>query len=151
MLRKCIDNCLNWIYCISVINTIGGQAMFVLDYKTKIPIYEQIQSQVVSFIALGIFKPDQQLPAVRQLASDLGVNPNTVQKAYQELERLGYIYSHTGKGSFISPLQDSLALVKQEKKNDLSELLFALKALGVTYQEVLALVERTYKQGEKAT
>lgn len=125
--------------------------MFVLDYKTKIPIYEQIQSQVISFIALGLFKPEQQLPAVRQLANDLGVNPNTVQKAYQELERLGYIYSHTGKGSFISPLQDSLALVKQEKKNDLISLLEEFKGLGITYQEVAVLVEKTYEQGEKTT
>jgi GntR family transcriptional regulator len=59
--------------------------MIVLDYKTKLPIYEQIQNQVIHFIALGLFTPNQQLPAVRQLASDLGVNPNTVSKAYREL------------------------------------------------------------------
>ncbi len=125
--------------------------MFVLDYKTKIPIYEQIQTQVISFIALGLFKPDQQLPAVRQLAGDLGVNPNTVQKAYQELERMGYIYSHTGKGSFISTQQDSLKLAREEMKSDLVKTLEALKALGIPLQEVTDLVLKTYKQGEKTT
>ena len=93
--------------------------MFILDYKTKIPIYEQIQSQVINFIALGLLKPNQQLPAVRQLASDLGVNPNTVAKAYQELEKQGYIVSHTGRGTFIS---DSKAALTSLIKDYLSEL-----------------------------
>jgi GntR family transcriptional regulator len=123
--------------------------MFVLDYKTKLPIYEQIQSQVIHFIALGLFKPEQQLPAVRQLASDLGVNPNTVSKAYQELERLGFVVSHTGKGTFINTQQDSLQLIRENKKNELGEVAEICKSLGITFKEVHDIIEVTYKEGDR--
>ena len=123
--------------------------MFVLDYKTKLPIYEQIQSQVIHFIALGLFTPEQQLPAVRQLASDLGVNPNTVSKAYQELERLGFVVSHTGKGTFINTQQDSLKLIRESKKNELGEVAESCKSLGITFKEVHDIIEVTYKEGDR--
>lgn len=123
--------------------------MFVLDYKTKLPIYEQIQDQVIHFIALGLFTPDQQLPAVRQLASDLGVNPNTVSKAYQELERLGFVVSQMGKGTFINAQQDTLRLVKNSKKNELRDCAETCKSLGITYKELHDIIELTYKEGDQ--
>lgn len=120
--------------------------MFALDYKTKIPIYEQIQDQVISFIALGIFKPNEQLPAVRQLASDLGVNPNTVAKAYQELERLGYIVSQTGRGSFISDTPNALGMLKNEFLDQLSELLSKMKSLNIPYKDIILVVNSNFKE-----
>lgn len=123
--------------------------MFALDYKTKIPIYEQIQDQVISFIALGIFKPNEQLPAVRQLASDLGVNPNTVAKAYQELEKLGYIVSQTGRGSFISDTSNTLIMLKNEYLEQLNKLLKTMKSLNITYQEIILAINSNFKEEER--
>lgn len=123
--------------------------MFALDYKTKIPIYEQIQDQVISFIALGIFKPNEQLPAVRQLASDLGVNPNTVAKAYQELERLGYIVSQTGRGSFISNTSNTLTMLKNEYLEQLNKLIETMKSLNIPYQEIILAINSNFKEEER--
>ncbi|HBS91593.1 MAG TPA: GntR family transcriptional regulator [Erysipelotrichaceae bacterium] len=122
--------------------------MFTLNYKSRLPIYEQIQSQVIEFIALGYLKPHHQLPAVRQLASDLGVNPNTVQKAYQELERMGYIYSQIGKGSFINEQQDVLQLTKNQKFDDLCELVTQMKGLGIALEDILDCCTSVFKKGD---
>ena len=89
--------------------------MFTIDHHSRVPIYEQIISQVERLIATQVFQPQDQLPSVRQAASTLGINPNTIQKAYVELERKGYIYSVVGKGYYIheNPSQ-SLELKKKE-------------------------------------
>ena len=77
--------------------------MLSLDLQSRQPIYEQLVRGLSELVSLGALAPDEQLPSVRSLARDLGVNPNTVQKAYQELERSGVIYSVAGRGSFVSP------------------------------------------------
>lgn len=76
--------------------------MFSLNFASREPIYEQLYKNVVRLTVAGILKPDEKLPTVRSLASELGVNPNTISKAYQLLEHDGYIYSMVGRGSFIS-------------------------------------------------
>jgi len=76
--------------------------MFSIDVQSRVPIYEQIVNQVERFIVTGILKPSEQLPSVRQIAFDLGINPNTIQRAYTELERMGVIVSVVGKGSFVT-------------------------------------------------
>ena len=76
--------------------------MFVLDYKSRLPIYEQLYHSITRLAALGGLEKNEQLPSVRALAQELGVNPNTVQKAYHMLEHDGVIVSIPGKGSFIS-------------------------------------------------
>jgi GntR family transcriptional regulator len=91
--------------------------------------------------------PHQQLPAVRQLANDLGVNPNTVQKAYQELERLGYIYSQVGKGSFINEKQNTLQLTRRQKFDELDDLLAQMKQIGIEYSEILGHVSQIFEKG----
>ncbi len=121
--------------------------MFTLNYKSRLPIYEQIQGQVIEFIALGLLTPHQQLPAVRQLANDLGVNPNTVQKAYQELERLGYIYSQVGKGSFINEKQNTLQLTRRQKFDELDDLLTQMKQIGIEYSEILGHISQIFEKG----
>ena len=120
--------------------------MFILDYKTKIPIYEQIQSQVINFIALGLLKPNQQLPAVRQLASDLGVNPNTVAKAYQELEKQGYIVSQTGRGTFISDSKAALTSLIKDYLSELKALLVKMKAINVPILEISEVVNSIFEE-----
>lgn len=82
--------------------------MFILDFKSRKPLHEQLVTNVIELIVNGILKQDEKLPSVRELASMLTVNPNTIQKAYRELERQGYIYSVRGKGSFVSEMPDSI-------------------------------------------
>ena len=76
--------------------------MFLINLQGKESIYEQIRSQIERFIKAGILKADDKLPSVRSLAEELGINPNTVMKAYQELEKNGYIYTLNKKGVFVS-------------------------------------------------
>lgn len=76
--------------------------MFTIDLTSRMPIYEQIYKKIIELIIKGTLKENDQIPSVRSFAKDAGVNPNTVAKAYQELERNGIIYSLQGRGSFIS-------------------------------------------------
>lgn len=87
--------------------------LFSLDYKSRLPIYEQLCRSITKAAALGALEPNAALPSVRSLAQELGINPNTVQKAYQILEYDGIIYSLPGKGSFLSP--DASALTRQKE------------------------------------
>ncbi len=76
--------------------------MIVLDYRDPRPIYEQIVQKLSELILADILAEDEQMPSVRSLATELSINPNTIQRAYAELERRGYIYTVKGKGSFVS-------------------------------------------------
>ena len=122
--------------------------MFVLDYQSRQPIYEQLYQNVVRLVSLGILAPNEQLPAVRTLAQQLGVNPNTVQKAYQMLERDGMICSVVGKGSFVSP---TLTVAEQKKRIARKELQDAFqKALhnGMTKQEIITEIQQLCDGGK---
>ncbi len=76
--------------------------MITIDYRSRVPIYDQIVNGIIRLKTVGVLKADDKLPSVRQLANELRINPNTVQKAYAILETDGIIYSVSGKGSFIS-------------------------------------------------
>ena len=76
--------------------------MISINYRDPRPIYEQIKFSLRRLILSGTMQPDERLPSVRELSAQLAVNPNTVQRAYRELEAEGYIYSVTGKGSFVA-------------------------------------------------
>lgn len=76
--------------------------MITVDFKDRTPIYEQIIKNTEKLIAMGIFEQDDKLPSVRQLAVELSINPNTIQKAYTKLEEMGLIYTIKGVGKFIS-------------------------------------------------
>lgn len=82
--------------------------MFSIDLTSRTPIYEQICKKIIELIIGGTLCENDQLPSVRSLAKDTGVNPNTVAKAYQELERSGIIYSMQGRGSFIAKPDNTL-------------------------------------------
>ena len=76
--------------------------MILIDYKDARPIYEQVFDKFRLLILTGVLKADDKMPSVRSLAMDLSINPNTIQRAYAELERQGYIYTVKGRGNFIS-------------------------------------------------
>ena len=82
--------------------------MFSIDLTSRVPIYEQIYNKIIELAVSSTLKENEQLPSVRNLAKDTGVNPNTVAKAYQELERKGVVYSVLGRGSFISALDSNI-------------------------------------------
>lgn len=75
--------------------------MIIIDYKDTRPIYEQVVDKFIDLILKGVLLPDEQMPSVRNLAMDISINPNTIQKAYMELERQGYIYAVKGRGNFV--------------------------------------------------
>lgn len=81
-------------------------ALFTVDPHTGVPIYLQIIEQVKRSVALGVLSSGERLPTVKQLASDLTINPNTVARAYRELERDGIIQTNVGRGSFVSAQAD---------------------------------------------
>lgn len=93
--------------CIKRINTVkGGDNVITLDYKNEKPLHEQIRQGIRELIISGSLKADEQLPSVREMSVELTVNPNTVQRAYKDLETEGMLYSIRGRGCFVSPLAD---------------------------------------------
>lgn len=92
--------------------------MILIDYSERRPIYEQVTEKIAELIIRGVLPPESQLPSVRSLAMDLSINPNTIQRAYQELERKGYTYSVPGKGSFVSQKTEYL---EEQRENILEE------------------------------
>lgn len=124
--------------------------MFSIDMRSREPIYEQLVNNIIMLITSGVLMPDEQLPSVRNLARDLGINPNTVQKAYQELESRGMVYHAAGRGSFISPGENLTQAVLDERIAAVKEQLIAAKNAGVSKAELIELVEKIYMEvGEK--
>jgi GntR family transcriptional regulator len=80
--------------------------MIQLNYRDSKPIYEQIKDSLRRLVVTGVIKKDEKLPSVRELATQLSINPNTIQKAYRELEAEGYIYTVAGRGSFAAEKKD---------------------------------------------
>lgn len=88
--------------------------MFTIDYKSRIPLYQQIMDNVERLAVLGLLAPGQQLPGIRSLAVELSINPNTIARAYAELETRGVIRSLPGRGSFISEDTEALRLAGRQ-------------------------------------
>lgn len=126
--------------------------MFQLDLRSRVPIYEQLVEKLKELIIHEVVQADEQLPSVRQLAAQLTINPNTIQKAYRELEHQGYIYSLPGKGKFVAPQANTTNSEKVKKmKKDLVKLISEALYLGMKKEEILSLItlaEQTVKGGE---
>ena len=119
--------------------------MISLNYRDSRPIYEQIKDGLRKLIVTGAMAPDEKLPSVRALATQLSINPNTIQRAYNELEGAGYIYSVPGKGSFASGSMDADAARRKELLTRVRELVTELRYLGVTDEELLAILKEEDK------
>ena len=106
--------------------------MITIDYKDRRHIYEQIVSSIEDLAVRGVLEPDSQLPSVRQLAVELSINPNTIQRAYSQLEKTGVIYSVKGKGNFVAADPKRLREEKMEQiLQEMEKLLRQALALGV--------------------
>ena len=119
--------------------------MISLNYRDSRPIYEQIKDGLRKLIVTGAMAPDEKLPSVRALATQLSINPNTIQRAYNELEGEGYLYSVPGKGSFASGSMDADAARRKELLTRVRELVTELRYLGVTDEELLAILKEEDK------
>ena len=115
--------------------------MFILDLKSRVPIYEQLKARTLELIMAGVLQQDSQLPSVRSLARELGVNPNTIQKAYQDMEKEGVIYSVAGKGSFVNDIRRVKEKEKEAAFISLRQICAQLKQCGAEDAEILQEVE----------
>ena len=119
--------------------------MILLDYKDRRPIYEQVVSKFEELMLLGAMKENEPLPSVRSLEMELSINPNTIQRAYVELERQGYIYTVKGKGSFVA---DNTVMKEKRKKEVLlqvSDMIDEAIRVGIPGDEIKNMVEIQYK------
>jgi len=119
-----------------------------VDLGDKRPIYEQIIEKMQNLIVRGILATDDKIPSVRNMAIELSINPNTIQKAYQELERMGYIYTVKGRGNFVSAPGNWRNDRKADYIAELSGVVKELKAMGVSRQEIIDCVEVEFDGGE---
>lgn len=115
--------------------------MIVLDYRDSRPLYQQVKDSLRRMMLTGLLEPDEKLPSVRSLATQLAINPNTIQRAYAELEAEGYIYSVAGRGSFVSAGAGEHLRRIAELTGRLVPLLEELKSLGYTREQLLVLWE----------
>ena len=123
--------------------------MIVLDYRDRRPLYEQVTEKLEELMFSGVLPPDSRLPSVRSMATELSINPNTIQRAYAELERQGYIYTVKGKGSFVA----ENSVMKEKRKKDLliqvSEVIDEAIRLGISGEEIKNMAEIQYQAAEK--
>ncbi len=119
---------------------------FYVDFKSRTPIYEQLVENISNMVLRGVLSANEPIPSVRQLASELGINPNTIHKAYAELERRGIIYSSPGRGSFVS---DEIGDAKEKVLDDLTlqirSVLDSARALGVTEEQIVSIVNEVWR------
>ena len=112
--------------------------MINIDYTNRTPIYEQIVNEIERYVTLGVLKPNQKIESVRELASNLGINPNTVKKAYDELERRSVITTLSTKGTFIANDINSITELKiNEKLGIIKAEILELQKLGISKDEII--------------
>lgn len=124
--------------------------MLHLNHNDNKPIYQQIKHQIKHLILKDALKPDMKLPSVRELSAHLAINPNTIQRAYRELESEGYIYTIRAKGNFVAKIDNST--LKKHCDNlfySLDKTLIELKNSGIGIDEIILRVNELYNKGGK--
>lgn len=114
--------------------------MININYRDSRPIYEQIKDGLKRLIMAGGIKKDEKLPSVRDMAAQMSINPNTIQRAYRELEEEGFTYSVSGKGSFVSDVSELHQKMKEDFLEKLKESISELIELGVAEEEIQCYV-----------
>lgn len=118
------------------------------DYKSGKSLHEQIEEEFKRLIISGVMKPEEQLPSVRELSVSLTVNPNTVQRAYKQLEQDGFIYSIKGKGNFVAEVPRADEKRMDELMEDAEKAVRELAFLGADKEELKRLIDRIYTEQE---
>lgn len=125
----------------------GEAGVFELNLRGgKGAIYQQLKAEVVRLCGMGVLLPDDQLPSVRTLARELGINPNTVAKAYSQLEADGLTYSVAGKGSFIRGEPEQLQAIRMRALDDFSESVRQARATGLKAETLIQAVEAVFSE-----
>jgi len=112
--------------------------MITINYRDGRPFYEQVKGELRRLVVSGVLRPGDKLPSVRELAGQLAINPNTIQRAYRELETEGYIVSVPGKGSFAAAREDENDRRRAQLLAKLAETVRELQWLGMTAEEITA-------------
>ena len=116
--------------------------MIKLNYRDTRPIYEQVKDDLRRLVISGAIREGEKIPSVRELAVRLSINPNTIQRAYRDLEQEGYIYMISGKGSFAAPLKEVSAQRKEEVGSVFEEVVRELLSLGCSPEELKERIEK---------
>lgn len=124
--------------------------MFHIDVMSRRPVYEQLVDEVEHYILRGVLLPDQQMQSVRSLSMELAVNPNTVQKAYSELDRRGIVYAVPGRGCFISSsARERIGERMRQGLGNFTEQVYELALAGIEKETVISCVEDAFsRKGE---
>jgi len=125
--------------------------MITIDLMSRVPIYEQIIEQLETFVLKGVLKVGDQIPSVRSLSIQLSINPNTIQKAYSELDRTGIIDTVPGRGSFIAKdAKANLRNLQGGQLKELSNIVERLALAGITKEEIVDAINKVFleKSGE---
>lgn len=122
--------------------------MIFIDYHSRVPIYEQIKEQIIMLINTGVYAPDDKLPSIRALSTELNINVNTIKRAFQELEMDGVTYSAQGRGVFVTPNPIGNEKIKATAIEDIRTVVQSGKAKGVSKSDMLSLLEEIYKAGD---
>ena len=125
--------------------------MITIDLMSRVPIYEQIIEQLETFVLKGILNVGDQIPSVRSLSIQLSINPNTIQKAYSELDRTGIIDTVPGRGSFIAKeAKANLRNLQGNQFKKLSSIVEKLALAGITKEEIVESINKVFleKVGE---
>lgn len=125
--------------------------MFQIDLKSRKSIYEQVMIKMKELIITGVLPAESRIPSVRELSRKLTVNPNTVQKAYRELERQGYIYTVSGRGCFVSEKQDIPADSERAGQllREIEERIRELLYLGFPEEDIRNRLQAVFGKEEK--
>lgn len=124
--------------------------MIQLNYRDSKPIYEQIKDGFRKLIISNSLSANEKLPSVRELASGLAINPNTIQRAYRDLESAGYVYSVAGKGTFVAENQEFNDVRQQELLEEFDEIVMELYLLSVKKEELYTRIDNLAERGEHA-
>ncbi len=121
--------------------------MIQLNYRDPRPIYEQVKDGIRKLAYSGVLGPDEKLPSVRELASKLAINPNTISRAYKELEQEGFIYTLTGRGTFINQEFDLKDSRREELYQQFDKVTKELLDISITTEELKERIEALSKGG----
>ena len=121
-------------------------SLIIIDKQSRVPVYEQIKNQIITFIRIGVYPAHSKLPSIRAISAETATNVNTVKKAFAELELSGVIYTVPGTGSVVSENALESSSVTAKALRELKEALAVARSVGVTESEVIELASSVYKE-----
>ncbi|MCR3922998.1 MAG: GntR family transcriptional regulator [Firmicutes bacterium] len=123
--------------------------MLQIDYRSRVPIYEQIKNQILELVMVDSLQPHDQLPSIRSLAQSLKLNVNTVKRAFSDLEAAHVIYTVVGKGSYVSEQAQDNFLLKDRAREEIETALKSGRSNGLSKVEIQSMVEELFGKEEK--